>query len=192
MKTTLLRIFLVICILPSLQGCPAILFTGAVASATVVHDRRTAGTVLEDESIELKALQEISADEDLNKNTHCIIVSYNTVVLVTGEVPNQEMRNRVIELLRRIPKVSKLHDELSIAAPSSVMSRSSDTVITSKVKSRLLASNEVKGLLIKVVTDKGVVYLMGMMKRGEADIATDLTRTVSGVQKVVRLFEYID
>jgi len=94
--------------------------------------------------------------------------------------------------VRSVPKVSHVYDEIAIAAPSSLMSRSSDTVITSKVKTRMLASDKVEGLNIKVVTENGVVYLMGLVKHQQGDAATEIARTTGGVQKVVKLFEYTD
>ena len=175
-----------------LGGCAAVAVTGVAAGAAVAADKRTTGTVIEDQSIEVKAAQAIHEDPQLSENTHINVTSYNTAVLLTGEAPTDEMRRRVIELVRNIPKVSVVHNEITIAAPSSFMSRSSDAIITSKVKTRLLANRNVPGMDTKIVTEKGVVYLMGLLTRDQANTATSLARTTGGVQKVVRLFQYVD
>jgi len=175
-----------------LNGCAAVAVTGAAAGASVAADTRTTGTVIEDQSIEFKAGRAFSADKELDEKAHINTTSYNTVVLLTGEAPTEELRQRAVELARNIERVTHVHNEITIAAPSSLMSRSSDTVITSKVKTRLLADKDVSGLNIKVVTEKGVVYLMGLSSRRQADRATELSRTTGGVQKVVKLFQYTD
>ena len=175
-----------------LHGCAVVAVTGVAAGASVASDNRTTGTVVEDQAIEIKSAQAISADRELNDQAHINTTSYNTVVLLTGEVPTEELRRRAVELVRNIPRVTHVHNEITIAAPSSLMSRSSDTVITSKVKTQLLASKEVSGFNTKVVTEKGVVYLMGLSSRSQADMATDIARTTGGVQKVVKLFQYTD
>jgi len=175
-----------------LNGCAAVAITGAAAGASVAADTRTTGTVIEDQSIEFKAGRAFSADKELDEKAHINTTSYNTVVLLTGEAPTEQLRQRAVELVRNIERVTQVHNEITIAAPSSLMSRSSDTVITSKVKTRLLADKDVSGLNIKVVTEKGVVYLMGLSTRRQADRATELSRTSGGVQKVVKLFQYTD
>lgn len=173
-------------------GCAAVVVGGAAAGATAAVDRRTAGTLIEDEAIELKARKAILVDKELNDQAHLNVTSYNTVVLVSGEAPTEELRARAIDMIRKIPKVSHVHNEITIAAPSSLMSRSSDSVITSKVKTRLLADADIEGIHVKVVTENGVVFLMGLLARAEADRATELARGTGGVQKVVKLFQYTD
>lgn len=175
-----------------LQGCAAVVAGSAATGVAVAHDRRTTGTVIEDQAIELKAAQGFRDDEELSKNAHINVTSYNTVVLVTGETPTAEMKQRAIEIVRNLPKVSHVYDELTIAAPSSYVSRSSDSLITSKVKTRLLTLKDFDGTRVKVVTEKGVVYLMGLLRREEADRGTEAARQVGGVQKVVKLFQYIE
>jgi len=175
-----------------LNGCAAVAVTGMAAGASVAADTRTTGTVIEDQSIEFKAAQALSADKEIKEQSNINTTSYNTIVLLTGETPSEELRQRAVNLVRNIDKVSHVHNEITIAAPSSMMSRSSDTLITSRVKTRLLANKEVSGLNTKVVTEKGVVYLMGLSTRSQADRATDIARRTSGVQKVVKLFQYTD
>lgn len=186
------RTGLLLLLLPLLGGCVAAAVTATGAGAAVAVDKRTTGTMIEDESIELKAGSAISRNKELDDNTHINVTSYNTRVLVTGEAPTEAMRQQAIELIRSVPKVSHVYDEITVAAPSSLMLRSSDSVLTSKVKTRLLASDKVEGLNVKVVTSKGVVYLMGLVSREQGDAATDIARRTGGVQKVVKLFQYTD
>jgi len=148
--------------------------------------------VIEDQAIELKASESIFSDKELRESTHVNFTSFNTVVLVSGEAPTEAMRDKIINIVRNIEKVTSVHNEMTIAAPSSFMSRSSDSVITSKVKTKLIADKTASALNTKVVTEKGVVYLMGMLPREKADAATEIARTTGGVQKVVRLFQYTD
>ena len=178
-----------------LSGCAALVVGAGVAAgatATVAHDRRTTGVFIEDESIEQKALKSFSADKEIKDSSHINVTSYNTVVLITGETPSEDIRNRVVNIVREIPKVTHVYNELTIAAPSSWTSRSSDSLITSKVKTNLLTVDDFDGTRVKVVTDKGVVYLMGILTRPEADTATGEAQHTGGVQKVVKLFQYID
>ena len=175
-----------------LTGCVAAVVAGGATGAAVAYDRRTAGTIIEDQAIETKAWQSFQSDKEINDNAHINVTSYNTIVLVTGEAPNAELKERIINIVRNIDKVSNVYDEVTIAAPSSYVSRSSDSVITSKVKTNLLAMDNFDGAHVKVVTEKGIVYLMGLLSHEEADRGTDVARKVGGVQKVVKLFQYTD
>ena len=198
MKTARLRQLLCITsILPLclsiLQGCAPVAVTGVTtAVTTIASDRRTTGTFIEDESIELKCRLALLEDKPLRKQVHINFTSFNTSVLVTGEAPDETSRQAVIELVKNIEKVSKVFDEIAIAAPSSLLSRSSDSVITTKIKSKLIAEQDLSSLHIKVVTERGVSYLMGLVSKLEADKATDVARQTGGVQKVVRMFEYVE
>ena len=191
MKQNYLRFGFLLMLVPLLYACAAALVTGGATGAAVAYDRRTTGTVIEDESIELRAVKALYADKELNEQTHLNVTSYNTIVLVSGEAPDEELRNRAIEIVRNLPKVTHVHNEIKIAAPSSMVSRSSDTLITTKVKTKVMTLKNFDGTRVKVVTENGVVYLMGLLTREESDIATDAARQVGGVQKVVKLFEYV-
>jgi osmotically-inducible protein OsmY len=157
----------------------------------VVHDRRSAGTIVDDQGIELKAAERLHSDEELSDPAHIDVESYNYVVLLTGEAPSEALKARAEQLVKDIPMVREVHNEITVAAPRSFMSRSSDGALTGKVKSVMVA-NSFDPLLVKVVSENGTVYLMGLVTRDEADRATDITRQVSGVQRVVMLYEYID
>ena len=177
------------------QGCAPVVVGGAAATATIAHDRRTAGTILEDQSIELKAFDLISKDPELSKQAHINVTSYNMIVLLSGETPTEAMRARAEELVRGIEKVRRVYNELTVAAPSSMMTRSSDSLITAQVKTSLFSIKDIPGFdptRVKVVTENGTVYLMGLVRRVEGDAAAETARQVKGVQRVVKLFEYID
>lgn len=175
-----------------LQGCVAVAAGGAAAGASAAVDRRTTGTLVEDQSIELKAVKALNADKEIKEQAHLNVTSYNLIVLLTGEAPTDELRQRAEKIVRGVEKVNTVHNEVTVAAPSSMMTRSSDTVITSKVKTKLLAAEDIEGVNVKVVTENGVVYLMGLAKRAEADRATEIARQTGGVQKVVKVFQYTD
>ena len=188
-----LRFLILLCLIPYLSGCAALAVGGGAAAATAVAvDRRTTGTQIEDQAIEIKANRAFDEDAELKEQAHLNVTSYNTVVLLTGETPTDAMRQRAVELVRGVDKVTHVYNEIAIAAPSSLVSRSSDSYITTKVKTKLFANKEVGGLEIKVVTERGVVYLMGIVSRKEAEIATEIARNTGGVQKVVKLFQYTD
>ncbi len=174
-----------------MQGCAPVAVTGATtAVSTMVADRRTTGTIIEDEAIENKFRLALWDRKELNKRVHVNVTSYNTWVLVTGEAPAEEDRQAVIDLVKNVEKVTRVFDEITIAAPSSLLSRSADGVVTAKIKTKLIAEKDLSTLHIKVVTENGVTFLMGLVSEEEGAIATEIARRTGGVQKVVKLFEY--
>jgi osmotically-inducible protein OsmY len=178
-----------------LYGCAAAVVGGAATGATAVHDRRTVGTFIDDEGIELKARLAIFNDKELNSQIHINIISINGVVLLVGQAPTEAERQKAAELTIAIPKVRLVHNEMTVAAPNSYMTRSSDSLITAKVKTKMFTIKEHDNFdptRVKVVTENGVVYLMGILTHSEADTVTDAARQVGGVQKIVKLFEYLD
>jgi osmotically-inducible protein OsmY len=188
----LVRCLILLGLMTQLFACAAVVVGGAATTGTAVVDRRTTGTLVEDQTIEIKADQAIRTDVELNEQAHMNITSYNTVVLITGETPTDAMRQRTMQLVKAVDKVTHVYNELTIAAPSSVVSRSSDSYITAKVKTQMFADDEISGILFKVVTEKGVVYLMGIVSHAEAEKGTEIARQTGGVQKVVKLFQYTD
>lgn len=187
-----LRLLILIVLIPHLSGCAVVAVGGAATATGVSIDRRTPGTQLEDQTIEIKSGQVLNADPEIKEQAHLNVTSYNTVVLLTGETPTEEMKQKVAELVKSIDKVSHIYNEITIAAPSSMMARTSDSYITTKVKTKLFANKEITGIEVKVVTENGVVYLMGIVSRAESEIATEIARQTGGVQKVVKLFQYTD
>ena len=189
----ILRLLFVVCLIPLLSACAAVAVGGAAGAGVASSvDSRTTGTQIEDQTIEVKAYRAFNTDPELKEQAHLNVTSYNTVVLLSGETPSEAMRQKAVELVKNVEKVSHVYNEVTTAAPSSLVSRSSDSYITTKVKTKMFANKELSGLKIKVVTEKGVVYLMGITSRAEAEIATDIARQTGGVQKVVKLFQYTD
>ncbi len=174
----------------TLNGCAVALMGGAATGAAAAHDTRTTGTIVEDEAIELKASKAFFENKAVNDQAHINVTSYNNIVLVTGETPTADLHDQVINIVKNIPKVRKVYDELAIAAPSSLVSRSSDTVLTGKVKAQIFGMKDFDPTRVKVVTERGIVYLMGLISKTDGDRVTDVARQVGGVQKVVKLFEY--
>lgn len=183
------KIFTIAFVCIWLGGCVAAAAGGAATGVVVASDRRTTGTVIEDQAIEIKAARALNSDTEIRDSTHLNVTSYNTVVLITGEAPSEELRKRAVEIVRHVDEVTKVYNEIIVAAPSSYMSRSSDTVITTKVKTKLFGQKGIDATKVKVVTERGIVYLLGLLDKEEAEIATEAAREVGGVQKVVKLFQ---
>ena len=177
-----------------LSGCVGpMLIAGAAPGATVAHDRRTSGTIVEDKSIQLKAEHELHENIALKKDAHIVFTSYNNNVLIVGQVPSHDVSSKVESLVQDIDEVKKVYNELEVGPPISMTTISHDSWITTKIKSSsMYGRSGVDPLRTKVVTENGVVYLMGIVSRAEADNATELARKVEGVKRVVRVFEYTD
>jgi osmotically-inducible protein OsmY len=173
-----------------LQGCVP-LVVGAAAGTTVMvaTDRRTTGTQVDDEVIEDKASYTIR--ERFKGDFHVNVTSYNGIVLITGEVPAEAARADVAQVVLSTPKVRAVQNELTIGPVTDLNSRSNDTLITSKVKTRFVEANKFQINHVKVVTERGTVYLMGIVRRDEGDAAANIAATTSGVQRVVKVFEYL-
>lgn len=171
-----------------LQGCVELLAVGAGVGLATVEDRRTTGTQLEDRGIELRAGNRI--DDRHGERVHVNVTSFNRYVLLTGEAPDQATRADIEVIARGVPNVLGVTNDLQVAGQSSTTSRSNDTLITSKVKTRLIDANKTNPFHIKVVTEAAVVYLLGLVTEQEAADAVEVARTTSGVRKVVKIFEY--
>jgi osmotically-inducible protein OsmY len=176
-------------LLSQLSGCVAVFAGAAVSGALASADRRTIGTQTEDEGIEVKAATRLPGI--VGDAGHVNVTSYNRKVLVTGEVRDAAMKRAVADEVRSISNVETVMDELEISGASSYTSRSSDTLITSKVKLSLADKKTVKATSFKVVTERGTVYLMGLVTQREGNIAAQVAQGVSGVMRVVKMFEYI-
>ncbi len=175
-----------------LQGCATAVITGAATGASVATDRRTTGTIIDDQGIEFKASYAIFNNKEIYEQSHINTTSYNGLVLITGETPTEALKQQIGSIVKKLPKVRRIFNEIIIAAPSALPSRSSDTWITSKIKTKLIAEKGVNPLNIKVVTEHGIVYLMGIISHAEADQAILVVTQSAGVQRVVKLFEYTD
>jgi osmotically-inducible protein OsmY len=186
--------YLLVLLLPMLVSCAPLVAVGVGAGAgtgaVVSEDRRTSGMFIEDESIELKSNRRIK--EQLGINVRINSTSFNRVVLLTGEAPTETLKQQAEKLVMSVQNVRKIVNEIIIAEKSSLASRSKDTLITSQVKGRFLTKGKFQINHIKVVTENGVVYLLGMVKREEAENASEIASSTSGVQKVVKVFEYLN
>lgn len=172
-----------------LSACAPAVVGGAAAGGLMVADRRTSGAYVEDQGIELKAEKRIM--DQLGDKIHANVTSFNRNVLITGEAIDEATRKTAEDIVRGIENVRSITNELIIGGASSMASRSNDAYLTSKVKTRMITENKFPANYVKVVTENGVVYLMGMVTRKEAEDAVEIARGTEGVQKVVKVFEYV-
>lgn len=175
--------------LPALQGCFPLVAGGATAVTLMAADRRTSGTYIEDEGIEWRTRDRIR--QRFGNTVNVSVTSFNRNVLLTGEVPNDSIRSEAGRLAEGVDNVRGVINELVLGAPSTLNSRSNDALITSKVRARFVENRTPGSQHVKVVTEAGTVFLLGIVTRTEAEAATQITRTTAGVMKVVRVFEYI-
>ena len=172
-----------------LAGCVPVLIAGAAGGAAMVAtDRRSAGAQVDDESIELKIATQASSE--FGERIHLNVTSYNGIVLLTGEVPDQATLASVGNLAKNTEKVRVVHNEMVVGPNSDFSARSNDTYITSKVKTRMLEANKFPPNVVKVVTERSVVYLMGIDSKEEGDAAAEIAATTAGVVRVVKFFQY--
>jgi osmotically-inducible protein OsmY len=176
-------------LLSVLSACAPLMIAGVAGTALVASDRRTSGAQLEDETIEIRAQARIR--DNLGERVHVNVTSFNRQVLLTGEVTAEKDRQGVLQLVERIENVKSVVNELSVMPLTNLSERSNDLLITAKVKASFVDSKDLFASAFKVVVERGVVYLMGRVTQREANSATQRTRNVGGVNKVVRLFEVI-
>lgn len=180
---------LIVAAMPLLGGCVAAVGGAAVGGVLVAEDRRTVGTITEDQGIELRASSRL---DDRLRTAHINVTAYNRLVLLTGEVPNAAAREEAERIARGVENVRGVYNELQVAGNTALSVRSNDSFITSKVKTRFVDAQKFNPVHVKVVTENSAVFLLGIVRRAEGDAATDIARTTSGVHKVVRLFEFLD
>ena len=197
MNKTLVAILLSSILLPALQGCVPVVAAGVGVGLSSVVDRRSLGTQTEDESIEWKAAARardyLGAQENAQADaqTHLNFTSFNRKVLISGEVPSSEIKAELERRVLSVPNVESVYNELNIREPSSFSQRSNDSYITTKIKSRSLDGQKFNPIHMKVVTEFGVAFILGMMSQAEADAAIQVARTTAGVKKVINLIEVI-
>jgi osmotically-inducible protein OsmY len=173
-----------------LAGCAPLLVGGAMVGGTLMYvDRRTTGTQVEDQSIEVKASNR--AKEVAGDRSHVNVTSFNRTVLITGEAATEADKAAIEQAVQRVENVRSTVNELAVTIPSSLSTRSNDSLLTGKVKATFIDAKDLQANAFKVLTERGNVYLMGRVTEREATRASDLARTVSGVQKVVRVFEIV-
>ena len=191
---TMKKLLIFFALFASLTGCvPAALVAGAAGGAVggaIVYDKRGIKTMVSDQNISQQASSKIYNDTELRTQAHIVVTSFNRIVLVVGQAPTAELRDRAIALVQSVPNVRRVYNEITIEPPTSASQRAEDTWITTKAKSEMLARKGLQSTQIKVLTENGVVYLMGVVTPSQGDLAADVVRRVSGVQQVVKLFEY--
>ncbi len=192
MKRVLAATIATLLIMTSLQGCAPIIVAGAATSALIAHDRRSAGTILNDQSNELKISNAIHRDVQLMKNARISLTIFNGIALLVGQVPSEQHRKRAAAHARQNMNVKQVHNEIKITDPISLKVQNNDTWITTKAKSSLLSATGVGGAYIKVISERGVIYLMGLVTRKEGDAAAKTVQKVTGIQGVVKVFEYVE
>ena len=190
MYKKMLSLMLLGCMGIQLSGCIPAIAGGAVASGILLHDRRTTGTLVDDHSLELKAYQMIRELPD-SQDLHVAVISYNNNLLLVGQAPSDDIRATVENTMRDMEKVRRIYNEISIGEPTPLSKRSEDAWITTKVKSNLMFNDRIDGSRIKILTENGIVYLIGIVTQEEEDQAVNVARHVKGVQKVIKLFEYV-
>ena len=183
------KLVLVTCLAASLSACAPMVVGGALMGSLVATDRRTSGAQLEDEGIELRAASRIR--ENLGDRVHVNVTSYNRQVLLTGEAPNAQDRALVEQITAKVENVRSTVNELAVLGNTTLTQRSSDVLVTTRVRAGLVDARDLFANAFKVVTERGTTYLMGRVTQREADRATEVVRTTQGVQKVVRLLEII-
>ena len=192
MRARLLILAVILGGIPLAQGCAPVLVAGGATAAVAATDRRTVGTQLDDENIELTARRKLNDDNRLGDDVHVNITCFNGVMLLSGEATTPEQRDIVLSLVRTLQGVKRIVNEINITEPTAFATRTRDSWITGQVKTKLLADENIPGRQVKVVTENSVVYLMGLVTQKEGELAAEATRTVGGIKRVVKLFEYTD
>jgi len=172
-----------------LSGCAAVAVTGVTAAALMAADRRTSGTYIEDETIEWKVVNVMRNDFG---SEHINATSFNRRVLLTGEAPTEDMKKDIEKRIRGIENLKDVVNELQVAGASSMASRGNDSLVTSNVKARMVNNGVFSPTHVKVLTEAGTVYLMGLVTQAEGDKAVEIARNTSGVGRVVKVFEYVE
>ncbi len=154
---------------------------------------RTLGSKIDDSLIETKVSVNVAkASPDLDNGSHVVVSSYNGIVLLAGQVPRADLKSLAEQTASQVQRVKKVHNELQVMQPSSILARNNDAWLTTKIKTQMLGDPNVSSSRIKVITENGIVYLLGLVTQQQANAATNVVQGVSGVQKIVKLFEYID
>lgn len=175
----------------ALQACiPAAFVVGATAGGTIVYDKRPFKTMIQDRNISNTALTRINNIPQLAQQTHITVATFDRIVLIVGEAPTQELRNQAYQVVSGIPNIKRIYNEITIEPPTSSLAQTNDAWLTTKVKAAMVGEKGLHSGQIKVVTENGVVYLMGIVTHKQAGLGANAARRVEGVQKVVEIFEY--
>ena len=174
-----------------LSGCSTLVSSARDTPIEENEGQRTLGNYIEDNSIEFKAKVNINKGSQALSQSNISVNSFNGQVLLTGQVPDEGTKNEATEVVKQLREVRKIHNELEISGPTSMMIRANDTYLSGRVKAQLIADKRTHGMRIKVVSENGTVFLMGLVTRQEGDLAVDVIRNIVGVNRIVKVFEYI-
>ncbi len=183
-------IVLVPILLAILNGCAAVVASTAATGVMVAQDRRSTGTIVDDKGIEFKALQAIHRSLNHEEKSRVSVTSYNNRVLILGQAPSEQVKSKIEETVKRVANAKQIHNEMTIGQPTPFITRTTDTFITTKIKSAMVFNKNFNPTRAKVITEDGIVYLLGIVSPAEEDIAVDIARHTKGVKKVVKIFEY--
>ncbi len=189
--TTFAKLIASLIIISQLQGCTALVIASAAGAASAANDNRSIGAQIDDSSIEVKAGLALAAAKGVSDNSHLSIVSVNGNLLVVGQAPNDFLRDEAVKVLNQVEGVKRVHNQITVGSNTSILTQTNDGWITSKVKFKLLSEKSIKSNNIKVVTENGEVFLMGLVSRAQADTAAKVASEISGVVKVVKMFEVL-
>lgn len=190
-KNKSIKLGAILLILSVLQGCAAVAVVAITTGASMATDRRSIGNQIDDQTIEVEAYNEITKNSSLNDNANLHVISVNGSVLIIGQTPNTFLRDQAIKIINNIDGVVRIHNQIRIGNLTSITTQTNDVWLTSKVKSALFSSDEIKGNTIKVITENAEVFLMGLVTQKEATAAVNITRNISGVNRVFKAFEYL-
>ena len=191
MKIMFKRSLIVLGTVVLLQGCAAAVVAGTASAVTAANDRRTIGSQIDDNNIEIKASIALSEVERLEKFANISAVSVNGIVLLVGQVANEEMRNEAQRTIEGVSGIRKIHNQIRIGSNIGITTQTHDSWLTSKVKGQLLTAKDISSNNIKVITENAEVFLMGLVSDSESTQAVNIARNVSGVERVVKVFEYL-
>ena len=185
------KLLAILILIAPLCGCvPIALVVGATAGGALLYNQRSFKVMLQDQNAVSRAQRVIDKDPTLKGKTHISVAVYNHICLMVGQADSPALRDRAYELVAQVPNISRIYNEVTISGPTSLIQRSNDTWITSKVKAAMLAERGLKSTEIKVITEDSVVYLMGLVSPQQAALATNIARRIRGVSKVVKVFQY--
>ena len=191
LKNKYFKLSAILVIFSILQGCAAVAVVAVTTGASMATDRRSIGNQIDDQTIEVEAYNGIVKNKSLNDNTNLHVISVNGSVLVIGQAPTTHLRDQALAVINKINGVVRIHNQIRIGHITSITTQTNDVWLTSKVKSALFSSDKVNGNKIKVITENAEVFLMGLVTKEEADMAINITRNISGVNRVYKAFEYL-
>jgi osmotically-inducible protein OsmY len=183
---------LIICSMLLLEACvPAVFVAGAATGGAVLYDSRNMQTMIEDRDITNKVQAKLRGNQKISHETHLNVTTFNHVLLIVGQAKTEELRQKAISLVERVPNIKRVYNEITVEQLIPLKERSRDVWLTTKVKTALISEKGLRYAQIKIVTENSNVYLLGLVNKEQAELAADIARQISGVQKVVKVFEYI-